>query len=126
MASLLENDLDCAISFCISGRRPRIVPVWIATRHEDLDTVFLKIDSLIEGHITEIKTTLEYSRLKEKDNDNSNPIIAQLCYNVSHLALRIIKDEIKRALKILSDPENLCGHWIIMSHMLPCSCKLLK
>ncbi|KAI5677931.1 hypothetical protein M9H77_08881 [Catharanthus roseus] len=99
-----------------------LLQAWIVTRHGDLDTVFLKIDSLIEGQITEIKTTIGYARLKEKDNDKSNPVIAQLCYNVSHLALRIIKDEIKRAPKILVDPEDLCRHWVRTSHMPPCSC----
>ncbi|KAI5658216.1 hypothetical protein M9H77_27009 [Catharanthus roseus] len=90
-------------------------------RHGDLDTAFLKIDSLIEGQIAEMKTTLEYSRLKEKEKDKSNPIIAQLRYNVSHLALKFIKDEIKRVLKILVDLENLCGQWVRMSHVLPYS-----
>ncbi|KAI5667453.1 hypothetical protein M9H77_17306 [Catharanthus roseus] len=47
----------------------------------DLDKVFLKINSLIERQIAEIKTTLEQSRLKKKDNDKSNPIIAELYYN---------------------------------------------
>ncbi|KAI5664065.1 hypothetical protein M9H77_23388 [Catharanthus roseus] len=88
-----------------------LLKAWIATRHDDLDTVFLKINSLIKRQITEIKSILEYSRLKEKDNDESNPIIAQLCYNVSHQTLKIIKDEIKRAPKILANLENLYGHW---------------
>ncbi|KAI5678927.1 hypothetical protein M9H77_09877 [Catharanthus roseus] len=61
-----------------------------------------------------------------KDNDKSNPVIAQLCYNVSHLALRIIKEEIKRASNILADPENLCRHWVRTSYILPCSCELFK
>ncbi|KAI5678796.1 hypothetical protein M9H77_09746 [Catharanthus roseus] len=52
------------------------------------------------GKITEIKTTLEYSRLKERDSDKNNPVIAQLCYNI------------KRVPKILVDPENLCKHWL--------------
>ncbi|KAI5683989.1 hypothetical protein M9H77_05217 [Catharanthus roseus] len=79
-----------------------LLKAWIATTQGDLDIVFLKIDSLIEGQITKIKTTLEYSRLKEKDNDKSNPII------------------------ILTYPENLCRHWVRTSHMLPCSYELLK
>ncbi|KAI5657319.1 hypothetical protein M9H77_26112 [Catharanthus roseus] len=62
----------------------------------------------------------------EKDNDKSNPVIAQLCYNVNHLALKIIKDKIKRASKILTDLENLYGNWFRTSRMLPCSCELLK
>ncbi|KAI5672242.1 hypothetical protein M9H77_12606 [Catharanthus roseus] len=41
------------------------------------------------GEIAEIKITLEYSELNEKDTNKSNPIIAQLCYNVSHLALKV-------------------------------------
>ncbi|KAI5662132.1 hypothetical protein M9H77_21455 [Catharanthus roseus] len=61
-----------------------------------------------------------------KDNDKNNPVIAQLCYNVSHLALKIIKDEIKRAAKMLADLDNLCRYWVRTSHMLPCSCELLK
>lgn len=59
--------------------------------------------------------------MKEKDNDNSNPMIAYLYYNVSHLTLKIIKDEIRRVPKILTDPKNLCGHYIRTSHKLPCS-----
>ncbi|KAI5681744.1 hypothetical protein M9H77_02972 [Catharanthus roseus] len=134
MASLLEKNMDCAceIFFAFrvgdheSGRERTFVVEWVATRHNDLGTIFLKIDYLIDGQTTEIKTTLEYSRLKEKDKDKSNPIIAQMCYNVSHLALRIIKEEIKRASKILVDPENLCGHWVRASHMLPCRASYLN
>ncbi|KAI5672448.1 hypothetical protein M9H77_12812 [Catharanthus roseus] len=143
MASLLEKNPDCAVRVKLEiGKiedkwqrmqwflgylftewlNPcalKFVKVWT-------DSFFLKIDSLIGGHITEIKTTVEYSRLKEKHNDKNNPIVAQLCYNVSHLALRIIKEETKRAPKILADPENLCVHWVRTSQMLPCSTSLLR
>ncbi|KAI5677265.1 hypothetical protein M9H77_08215 [Catharanthus roseus] len=43
-----------------------VLKLWLSTCHGDLDTVFLNIDSLIEGQIAEIKTSLEISKLKEK------------------------------------------------------------
>ncbi|KAI5681387.1 hypothetical protein M9H77_02614 [Catharanthus roseus] len=112
------------------GRRIKaLIPV-IASMQESSKQTICNVRAkmkkkMMEGHnmgqITEIKTTLEYSRLKE-----SNPVIAQLYYNVSHLVVKIIKDEKKRAAKILVDLENLCGHWVRTSHMLPYSCELFK
>ncbi|KAI5653214.1 hypothetical protein M9H77_30401 [Catharanthus roseus] len=88
---------------------------WIETRHGDLDTVFLKIDSLIDGQIAEIKPTFEYSQLKEKENDKNNLVIAQLCYNVIHLALKIIKDEIKEPRRS-SLIQRICAHTGLERH----------
>ncbi|KAI5649554.1 hypothetical protein M9H77_35559 [Catharanthus roseus] len=51
-----------------------VLKIWLLTCHGDLDTVFLNIDSLIEGQMVDIKTSLEYSRTKEKFNVKSNPI----------------------------------------------------
>ncbi|KAI5668118.1 hypothetical protein M9H77_17971 [Catharanthus roseus] len=48
--------------------------LWLSTCHGDLDTVFLDIDSLIEGQIADIKASLEFSRTKEKYNAKSNHI----------------------------------------------------
>ncbi|KAI5671698.1 hypothetical protein M9H77_12062 [Catharanthus roseus] len=43
-----------------------VLKVWLSTCHGDLDTVFLNIDSLIQGQIDEIKYTLEISKRKKK------------------------------------------------------------
>ncbi|KAI5647942.1 hypothetical protein M9H77_33947 [Catharanthus roseus] len=125
MASLLEKNANCTVRLDKLKTKWQQMQWFLGYLFDEwlnpcatksvrgwMNTVFVKIDSLIEGQITKIKTTLEYSRLKEKDNDGSNPIIAPLCYNISHWVLRIIKDEIKKAPKILADPKNLCGHWI--------------
>ncbi|KAI5671411.1 hypothetical protein M9H77_11775 [Catharanthus roseus] len=45
-----------------------VLKLWLSTCHGDLDTVFLNIDSLIEGQIADIKASLEFSRTKEKHN----------------------------------------------------------
>ncbi|KAI5668309.1 hypothetical protein M9H77_18162 [Catharanthus roseus] len=87
----------------------------------DLDTVFLNIDLLIEGQIAEIKSSLEFSRLKEKFNAKSNPILKNISNNISHLTLKKIWVEIKRAPEIIHDPINKCEHYLRKSHGLPCS-----
>lgn len=53
---------------------------------------------------------LEHSRLKKKDNARSNPVLSELCYNVSNLAMKIIEQEINRVPKIIEDLNNLCIH----------------
>ncbi|KAI5682914.1 hypothetical protein M9H77_04142 [Catharanthus roseus] len=52
-----------------------VLKLWLSTCHGDLDTVFLNIDWLIEGHIAYIKSSLEFSRLKEKFSAKTNPIL---------------------------------------------------
>ncbi|KAI5649984.1 hypothetical protein M9H77_35989 [Catharanthus roseus] len=49
--------------------------LWLLTSYSDLDIAFLNIDSLFESQIIDIKSSLEYSRLKEKLNAKSNPIL---------------------------------------------------
>ncbi|KAI5682045.1 hypothetical protein M9H77_03273 [Catharanthus roseus] len=102
-----------------------VLKVWLSTCISDLDTVFLNTDSLIESQITEIKSSFEYSRLKEKFNAKSNMILKNVSNNISHLALKNIWVEIMRAPKIIDDPKNKCGHYLRTSHGLPCLCKLI-
>ncbi|KAI5672004.1 hypothetical protein M9H77_12368 [Catharanthus roseus] len=83
------------------------------------------IDSPIESQITDIKSSLEYSRVKEKFNAKSNPILMNISSKISHLALKKIWVEIKRAPEIIDYPKNKCGHYMRTSHGLPCSCKLI-
>ncbi|KAI5649708.1 hypothetical protein M9H77_35713 [Catharanthus roseus] len=45
-----------------------VLKLWLSTCHGDLDIVFFNIDSLIEGQIADIKTSLEFSKTKEKNN----------------------------------------------------------
>ncbi|KAI5647670.1 hypothetical protein M9H77_33675 [Catharanthus roseus] len=45
-----------------------VLKLWLSTCHGDLNTVFLNIDSLIEGQIADIKASLEFSKTKEKNN----------------------------------------------------------
>ncbi|KAI5652855.1 hypothetical protein M9H77_30042 [Catharanthus roseus] len=51
-----------------------VLKLWLSICHGDLDTVFLNIDSLIEGQIADIKASLEFSKTKEKRNAKSNHI----------------------------------------------------
>ncbi|KAI5680960.1 hypothetical protein M9H77_02187 [Catharanthus roseus] len=51
-----------------------VLKLWLSTCHGDLDTVFLNINSLIEGQIANIKASLEFSMTKEKFNAKSNQI----------------------------------------------------
>ncbi|KAI5674109.1 hypothetical protein M9H77_14473 [Catharanthus roseus] len=53
------------------------------------------------------KSSLEDSRLKEKLNAKSNMILKN------------------RAPEIIDDPKNKCGHYLMTSHGLPCSCELI-
>ncbi|KAI5661824.1 hypothetical protein M9H77_21147 [Catharanthus roseus] len=52
-----------------------VLKLWLSTCHSDLDTVFLNIDSLIEGQVANIKASLEFSRTKQKFNMKSNLIL---------------------------------------------------
>ncbi|KAI5663736.1 hypothetical protein M9H77_23059 [Catharanthus roseus] len=83
-----------------------VLKLWLSTCYGDLDTVFLNIDSLIEGQIADIKASLEFSKTKEKNNAKSNHIFYILSNKISHLALKKIWSEIARAVRIYDDPEN--------------------
>ncbi|KAI5668008.1 hypothetical protein M9H77_17861 [Catharanthus roseus] len=67
-----------------------VLKLWLSTYHGNLDIVFLNIDSLLESQIVEIKSSLEFSRLKEKFNAKSNHILKNISNNISHLALKKI------------------------------------
>lgn len=72
-----------------------VLKAWALTCICDLDMIFLKIHSLIEGQVVEIKRTLEYSRMKEKYNASSNRVPKEIMGDISHLAMNIIHREIK-------------------------------
>ncbi|KAI5649321.1 hypothetical protein M9H77_35326 [Catharanthus roseus] len=55
-----------------------VLKLWLSTCYGDLDTVFLNIDSLIQSQITDIKSSLENSRTKEKLNAKSNSILRNI------------------------------------------------
>ncbi|KAI5673053.1 hypothetical protein M9H77_13417 [Catharanthus roseus] len=94
-------------------------------KSSDLDTVFLNINSLIQGQIAEIKYTLEISKLKEKYGAKSNAILKNLSNNISHLALKKIIDELKKAREMVEKPGSNCLHYLRKLHGLPCACKLV-
>ncbi|KAI5653591.1 hypothetical protein M9H77_30778 [Catharanthus roseus] len=98
-----------------------VLKLWLSTCHGDLDTVFFNVDSIIESQIFEIKSSLEISKLKEKFNAKSNPILKNINNNISHWALKKIWLEIKRAREIIDDAENNCGHYLRKLHGLPCA-----
>ncbi|KAI5649098.1 hypothetical protein M9H77_35103 [Catharanthus roseus] len=75
-----------------------VLKIWLSIFHGDLDIVFLNIDSVIEGQIAEIKSIL----------DN----------NISHLALKKIWVELKRAPEIIVDPKNKYIHYLRTSHKI--------
>ncbi|KAI5654077.1 hypothetical protein M9H77_31264 [Catharanthus roseus] len=81
-----------------------VLKLWLSTCHGDLDTMFFNIDFVIESQISEIKYSLEFSKFKEKFNVKSNLILKNISNNISHLALRKIWLEIKRAREIIDDP----------------------
>ncbi|KAI5648782.1 hypothetical protein M9H77_34787 [Catharanthus roseus] len=80
-----------------------MLKLWLSTCHGDLDTVFLNIDSLIQGQIAEIKYTLEISKLKEKYDAKSNAILKNLSNKISHLALKKIMDELKKVREMVEE-----------------------
>ncbi|KAI5661695.1 hypothetical protein M9H77_21018 [Catharanthus roseus] len=103
-----------------------VLKLWLSTCHGDLDTAFFNIDSLIQGQITEIKYTLEISRLKEKYGAKSNPIVKNLSNKISHLGLKKIMDELKKARQMVEEPDSNCLHYLRKSHSLPCVCELVN
>ncbi|KAI5674277.1 hypothetical protein M9H77_14641 [Catharanthus roseus] len=102
-----------------------VLKLWLSTCHGDLDTVFLNIDSLIEGQIAYIKASLEFSKTKEKNNVKSNHIFYIVSNKISHLAFKKIWSKITRAVEIYDDPKNKCGHYLRTSHGLPCAYELI-
>ncbi|KAI5656509.1 hypothetical protein M9H77_25302 [Catharanthus roseus] len=104
-----------------------VLKLWLSTCHGDLDTIFLNIDSLIEGQIVDIKASLEFSKSKEKNNakSNHNHIFYIVSNKISHLAFKKIWSEITRATGIYDDPKNKYGHYLRTSHGLSCACELI-
>ncbi|KAI5652280.1 hypothetical protein M9H77_29467 [Catharanthus roseus] len=102
-----------------------MLKLWLSTCHGNLDTMFLNIDSLIEGQIADVKTSLAFSKTKEKNNTKSNHIFCIGSNKISHLALKKIWSEIARAARIYDDPKNKCGYYLRTSHGLPCACELI-
>ncbi|KAI5668290.1 hypothetical protein M9H77_18143 [Catharanthus roseus] len=102
-----------------------VLTLWLSTCHSDLDTVFFNIDFFIESQIAKIKSSLDISKLKEKFYAKSNPILKNISNNISHLALKKIWLEIKRASEIVDDPQNKYGHYLRKSHGLPSTCDLV-
>ncbi|KAI5672640.1 hypothetical protein M9H77_13004 [Catharanthus roseus] len=100
-----------------------LLKLWLSTCHGDLDIVFLNIDSLIEVQIAEIKTSLEISKLKEKYAAKSNVILTNISKKISHLALKKIWLEIKKAREMVENSKNKCLHYLRKSHGLPCACE---
>ncbi|KAI5669306.1 hypothetical protein M9H77_19159 [Catharanthus roseus] len=86
-----------------------VLKLWLSTCHGDLDTVFFNIDSLIQAQVAEIKYSLEISRLKEKYGAKSNPILKNLCNKISHLGLKKIMDELKKARQMVEEPDKHNG-----------------
>ncbi|KAI5659908.1 hypothetical protein M9H77_28701 [Catharanthus roseus] len=86
-----------------------VLKLWLSTYHGDLDTVFLNIDSLIEG-------SLEISKLKEKFAAKSNAILKNISNKISHLDLKKIWLEIKKAGGMVEDPESKCLHYLRKLH----------
>ncbi|KAI5661719.1 hypothetical protein M9H77_21042 [Catharanthus roseus] len=63
-----------------------VLKLWLSTCHSDLDTVFLNIDSLIQGQIAEIKYTLQISKLKKKyGKSHSLPCACELVHRCQYL-----------------------------------------
>ncbi|KAI5673515.1 hypothetical protein M9H77_13879 [Catharanthus roseus] len=106
-------------------REHSVLKLWLSTCHGDLDTVFLNIDSPIQGQIAEIKYALEISKLKEKYGTKSNAILKNLSNKVSHLALKKIMDELKKACEMVKESESNCLHYLRKSNGLPCACELV-
>ncbi|KAI5681411.1 hypothetical protein M9H77_02639 [Catharanthus roseus] len=91
----LINEIDEVLHFGVettnhAESEHSILKLWLSMCHGDLDTVFFNIDSVIESHITEIKSSLEISKLKEKFNAESNLILKNIRNNISHFALKKI------------------------------------
>ncbi|KAI5663977.1 hypothetical protein M9H77_23300 [Catharanthus roseus] len=94
-----------------------------SSAHEPCMIIMDKESGLMSN--AEIKSSLAFSRLKEKFNAKSNPILKNVSNNTSHLALKKIWIEIRRALEIIEDPKNKYGRYLRTSHGLQCSCELI-
>ncbi|KAI5650135.1 hypothetical protein M9H77_36140 [Catharanthus roseus] len=86
-----------------------VLKLWLSTCH---------------GQIAKIKYTLKISKLKEKYSAKSNAILKKLSNKVSHLALKKIMDELKKAREMVEELGSNCLHYLRKSHGLPCACEL--
>ncbi|KAI5680715.1 hypothetical protein M9H77_01942 [Catharanthus roseus] len=111
--AFMQNEQDVnAHEPCITNRAKSehsVLKLLLSTCHGDLDTVFLNIDSLIEGQIADIKSLLEYSRLKEKYNAKSNLILKNVSNNFSHLALKKIWNNVEGEIVDIGLWHTLCS-----------------
>ncbi|KAI5654452.1 hypothetical protein M9H77_31639 [Catharanthus roseus] len=85
-----EQATTCRLTTNRAESEHSVLKLCLSIYHGDLDTVFLNIYSLIEGQIADIKSLLEYFRLKEKFNVKNNPILKNVSNNIRHLALKKI------------------------------------
>ncbi|KAI5648696.1 hypothetical protein M9H77_34701 [Catharanthus roseus] len=95
-----------------------VLKQWLSTYRGDLDTVFLNIDSVIEGQISEIKKSLEYSGLKEKYNAKSNPILKNISNNIMDLDRGLDQDLVRVLVRDPVREKNVegdgnCGYRVI-------------
>ncbi|KAI5672003.1 hypothetical protein M9H77_12367 [Catharanthus roseus] len=84
-----------------------VLKLWLSICHDDLDTVFFNIDSLIKGQIADIKALLEFSKTKEKNNAKSYHIFYIISNKIIQLVLKKIWSEITRAVGIYDDPKRV-------------------
>ncbi|XP_050233242.1 PKS-NRPS hybrid synthetase cheA-like [Mercurialis annua] len=88
-----------------------------------LDTVWTKVDKVIESQLIDIRKTLEDSRRTIGIHRRGFPFDKLSC-RVSHYCLDLISKELRRMRGLSTDVYDRCGCVLRSTHQIPCACEL--
>ncbi|XP_055960640.1 uncharacterized protein LOC130015114 [Mercurialis annua] len=94
---------------------------WLNSSTGALDTVWTKVDKVIESQLTDIRKTLEDSRRTMGVHRHGFPFDKLSC-RVSHYCLDLISKELKRMRELSTEVYDCCGCVLRSTHQIPCAC----
>ncbi|XP_050210045.1 PKS-NRPS hybrid synthetase cheA-like [Mercurialis annua] len=96
---------------------------WLNSSTGSLDTVWTKVDMVIQSQLSEIRFTLEQSRRNVGSRRQGFPFNYLSC-KVSHYCLDLIDKELERMIDLSTDVHDQCGCVLRSTHQIPCACEL--
>ncbi|XP_050207574.1 uncharacterized protein LOC126656996 [Mercurialis annua] len=96
---------------------------WLNSSTGALDTVWTKVDCVIQSQLTDIRKTLEGSRQTIGVHRRGYPY-DHVSYKVSHYCLDLVAKELRRMRELSCDVLVRCGCVLRTTHQIPCACEL--
>ncbi|XP_050217461.2 uncharacterized protein LOC126669499 [Mercurialis annua] len=96
---------------------------WLNSSTGALDTVWTKVDKVIQSQLIDIRKTLEDSRRTIGVHRRGFPFDKLSC-RVSHYCLDLISKELRRMRELSTDVYDRCGCVVRSTHQIPCACEL--